>query len=142
MIIQNLENKDINELYIFLLKNKNIYFTPHIIDKDIIIENINSDDKYYILKIAEIIVGYGMLRGYDEGYIIPSLGIMIDKDYRGLGYSKLLMLLLENEASKTSDKIRLTVFKENKKAISLYKKLDYIFEDYNEKSLIGLKKIK
>ena len=132
----------IDDLNKFLVKNDSSFFTPHKYTKDILINNICSIDKYYLMIKSDIIIGYGMLRGYEEGYDIPSLGIMIDKDYRGKGYSKKMINFLENETYKTSEKIRLTVFKKNKIAISLYKSMGYVFEDDNEKSLIGFKILK
>jgi ribosomal protein S18 acetylase RimI-like enzyme len=37
------------------------------------------------------IVGYGMLRGWDEGYSVPSLGILVRAEACGQGIGKLLM---------------------------------------------------
>ena len=99
-------------------------------------------DIYVFYMNLNKILGYGMLRGWSEGYDIPSLGIMIDKDERGQGYSYDLMKYLHMLAgSRGSKKVRLTVFKENKNAISLYKKLGYNFTDKNEHELIGIKDI-
>jgi len=139
MKINTLTTYNINALIVFLIKNENEFFIPHNHLKETINNNILSKDKYYLMFIDDTIVGYGMLRGYEEGYKIPSLGIIIDKDYRGLGYSKILMTFLEEAAS--TEEIRLTVFKGNKKALSLYKNIGYEFEEYNDISLLGLKKI-
>jgi len=38
-----------------------------------------------------------MLRGMDEGYSTPMLGIAVDKRYEGIGVGKLLMQFLEVE---------------------------------------------
>ena len=142
MIIK-LQKENVNDLFHFLIKNENKFFIPHDINKETLYDNINSKDKYYIMLKENIIIGYGMLRGYDEGYDIPSLGIIIDKDYRGNGFSKIMMKFLEDETLKYgSNMIRLTVFKKNKKAISLYKNLGYIFQEYDDNSLLGIKKIK
>ena len=85
------------------------------------------------------IIGYGLLRGWDEGYDIPSLGIMIDSSYRGKGLSYQMMEYLHKAAKeKNASQIRLTVYKQNNKAISLYKKLGYTFSEKNEEELIGI----
>ena len=36
-------------------------------------------------------VGFSMLRGWEEGYSIPSFGMFIDKAQQGLGYGKQLL---------------------------------------------------
>jgi len=141
-MIKLIKNKDINDVLEFLIRNENDFFKPHDYTKETLINNVESDDKFYIMSFNNTIIAYGMLRGYQEGYKIPSLGILIGEDYRGKGYSKTMMRFLENEASKTSDEIRLTVFKKNITAISLYKKMGYVLENYNDDSLLGLKKIK
>jgi [ribosomal protein S18]-alanine N-acetyltransferase len=106
-------------------------------------EIINKKKDYYVFLIdADTIAGYGMLRGWDEGFEIPSLGILTDINYRGQGISSKIMDHLHEIAKKEgSDKIRLTVYKENKIAISLYNKLGYVFSDKNENELIGIKKL-
>ena len=120
------------------------FFHPHSLTwgdlKNIIFTK--SKDSYVLMVEDGEVAGYGLLRGWDEGYDIPSLGIMISRNYRGKGYSSILMNELHSIAKKVgSKKIRLTVFKENKKAISLYNKLGYEFSDKNEKELIGIKSL-
>jgi ribosomal-protein-alanine N-acetyltransferase len=139
-----LKKEHINELLFFLNDNINEYFTPHPID-GLHISNIidNKKKDYYIIVFNENkIIGYLLLRGYDEGYEIPSLGIILDKNYRGSGLSKLCMYYLEYITFlNCSDKIRLTVKKENKIAINLYQKLGYKLSELDENNLLGIKKI-
>ena len=40
-------------------------------------------DLYYVVIEGDEILGYGMLRGWDEGYEVPSLGIVIHPAHRG-----------------------------------------------------------
>src|SRR5262245_35037292 len=40
-------------------------------------------DRYYVAVLDREIVGLSMLRGWDEGYDIPSFGIMVDPGWRG-----------------------------------------------------------
>ena len=86
------------------------------------------------------IIGYGMLRGWQDNYNIPRLGIIIDKNYRGFGYSKNLMNYLHDVCKlKGSNKVSLKVMKNNKMAIKLYEKRGYIFSEYDIENLIGEK---
>lgn len=69
-----------------------------------------------------------MLRGWDEGFTIPSLWIAVDSTYQGKGIVELLMRFL-HVASKLrgAPKIRLKVYPENTAAVGLYRKLGYRF---------------
>src|SRR5205823_2006359 len=42
-------------------------------------------DLYYVATDGARVLGYGMLRGWDEGYAVPSLGIAIAPGCRGVG---------------------------------------------------------
>jgi len=144
----NLQNfKDYqSDIQNFFERNKEDYnfFHPHGFSSDEFYEEIKDKKKdlYIFLAVDEKFVGYGILRGWDDGYEIPSLGIMIDKNGRGKGYSTSFMRYLHGEAiKKGSKKVRLAVFKENKVAISLYNKLGYEFSEKNEKELIGIKNL-
>ncbi len=108
-----------------------VFFYPHPAD-DITIDriaNYKGKDLYYLLVEDEKILGYGILRGWDEGYQTPSLGIAISPCVRGSGLGTLLMNFLHVAASRRgSRKVRLRVLKNNKKAISLYKNSGYVFK--------------
>lgn len=139
-----------NALKHFLLKlesnGDNVYFSPHAHD-DTTLDNIASDtnqDLHYILAEGHMVLGYGLLRGWNEGFTIPSLGIAISPHARGQGLATMLMQFLHSAAHrKGASKIRLRVLKQNKKAHSLYSTLGYSFEEdeHNEEFLVGFKKI-
>lgn len=118
------------------------FFYPHPFDINTVSSILlkKKEDQYKIIIHEDKIIGYGLLRGWDEGYDIPSLGIMIDRNHRGIGLSKMFMSFLESVSKiKGAKKIRLVVSKENFKAVNTYKKLGYSLEEYNEKQLIGFK---
>lgn len=130
----------------FIQKNNSDlnFFYPH----DMSRESLNSmlehkkKDIYKIVIHKDKIIGYGILRGWDEGFEIPSLGIIIDKDFRGIGLSKTLMRFLEvNAKLMSSKKIRIVVHKNNQIAYNLYRSLNYEFEVYNLDQLISFKQI-
>lgn len=96
------------------------------------------DDIYLGGWLDDELVCYGMLRGWNEGYEIPSLGIYISSKHRGLGLSTWFMKELHEYAkAKGAKKIRLTVAKDNEIAIKLYQKLGYILEEKDITNLIG-----
>jgi len=86
-------------------------------------------DFYCVLVQATAVVGYGMLRGWDEGYQVPSLGIVVDPSVQGRGYGRLLMQFLHATArQRGAARIRLKVYPDNTKAIALYRSLGYVFQ--------------
>lgn len=121
-------------------------FSPHPSDEKTIsqLARYKGRDLYYLLVEAENILGYGLLRGWDEGYQIPSLGIAIHPSARGAGLGEILMSFLHVLASRRgASKVRLRVLKTNEKAIRLYKSFGYVFEDDVKQAeyLIGYKSL-
>ena len=49
------------------------------------------DDLYFAAFIKGRLAGYGMLRGWDEGYVIPSFGVAVGVGYRGAGVGRTLL---------------------------------------------------
>jgi [ribosomal protein S18]-alanine N-acetyltransferase len=83
-------------------------------------------DVYCVMAIGEELVGYGMLRGWDDGYDIPNLGVAIDPGQQGRGYGRRLMEFLHRLARQRGAKrIRLRVYPENARAVALYQSLGY-----------------
>jgi ribosomal protein S18 acetylase RimI-like enzyme len=81
-----------------------------------------------------------MLRGWDEGFEIPSLGIAILPDARGTGLGTALMHYLHAEATRRGvPKVRLTVHEDNARAVALYRSLGYEFDAPREGVLTGFK---
>jgi len=101
--------------------------------------NYAGKDLYYVLAGGKRIVGYGMLRGWDEGHEIPSLGIAIHPDFRGRGYGRLLMGNLHAAARwRGARVIRLKVERGNDPARKLYETLGYHFDVERNNEFVGL----
>ena len=131
----------------FFIDNKESYsfFSPHDYSYKGLLKEITSKSKDYFVFLIENdnIAGYGLLRGWSDGYDIPSLGIMIDINHQGKGVATGLMSHLHHIALlKGAEKIRLRVYKENFKAISLYNKLGYVLSNYDADTLVGFLNIR
>lgn len=134
--------KPLADLFSLIQSRKDdIYFHPHPFTKEeakklTLYEGL---DLYYILTENYQILGYGMLRGWDEGYQVPSLGIYIHPDARGMGLGKLLMQFLHVTARRRgAEKVRLKVYSDNDVALNLYKGLGYVFEKEEAGQLVGI----
>lgn len=83
-------------------------------------------DGYYLAQQGEMIVGLCMLRGWDEGYDVPSFGVMIDHRHHGRGIGRALTAFAINEARRRgSPRVRLTVYASNDRAARLYESLGF-----------------
>ena len=146
MEIKLLRNADIEFIESFwnsLSENDISFFHPHTFNHESackICEYVGKDEYYAIWDMSKI-AGYGMLRGMDDGYAVPSLGLCIGNKYRRTGLSKLFINFLEISAKlKGCGYIRLSVMLENTYAIKLYSSLGYCLTQ-SEDSYIGIKKL-
>jgi [ribosomal protein S18]-alanine N-acetyltransferase len=115
-------------------------FSPHPFTVDAldqIIRNVRND-LYYVLSEGDNVLGYGLLRGWDDGFEIPSLGIAIHPRIRGSGLGKVFMHFLGAAAKrKGAKKVRLRVNRENTRARRLYENMGYKFEPQEQEYLVG-----
>jgi len=121
-------------------KDAEKFFHPHPLtaDEATARSNYSGRDFYCVMLEDDVVVGYGMLRGWDEGYAIPSLGIALDPSVRGRGYSRLLMNFLHDAArTRSATRVRLKVDSQNRPAIKLYRSLGYVFKPQTREELIG-----
>jgi len=95
-------------------------------------------DLFYAALLGNQIVGYGILRGWDEGFETPSLGIAIHPKARGFSLGIALMHFLHAAArQRGAHRVRLTVYKENNVALYLFSKLGYKYEECSPEKLVG-----
>ena len=90
-------------------------------------------------------IGYGLLRGWNEGYEIPSLGVAVHPSMRGTGLGRLIMDFLEAMARmRGASSIRLRVRKDNAIAHGMYARRGYrLTPDVRDASLIvGIKSLR
>jgi ribosomal-protein-alanine N-acetyltransferase len=83
-------------------------------------------------------VAYGMLRGWDEGFAEPSLGIAVHPDFRGQGLAGQMIRQLHDIARmRGAASVRLKVYRDNTKAVSLYQKLGYVLSEHDASQWLG-----
>lgn len=93
------------------------------------------NDKFYGIFVGDEIAGFYMLRGFDEGYEIPSYGVIILSNFANKGLSKLTLfhaftLCRINNIKKLMLKVR----PENIYAKKLYESLGFAKTGFDEKN--------
>ena len=96
-------------------------------------------DLYYAAAAGDSVLAYGLLRGWDEGYEAPSLGIAVHPDARGLGLARAFMGFLHAAAAvRGAKRVRLRVYPDNAPARRLYERLGYDLRPAADGQLLGL----
>lgn len=77
--------------------------------------------------------GYVMLRGWDEGYDIPTFGVCVLPRFQGVGVGKALLREAIHVAMRRgAPAVRLKVYPDNAPAIALYRHAGFQFQDQLE----------
>lgn len=96
-------------------------------------------DRYFALFVGDRVTGYAMLRGWDEGYKVPSFGICVHPTLQNAGVGHVLTTFGIDESRRAgAEKMRLTVYKRNERAAHLYAKYGFVFTDKDEHSWVGV----
>jgi|SRR3954447_8220742 ribosomal-protein-alanine N-acetyltransferase len=75
------------------------------------------------------LVAFSMLRGWDEGYEIPSFGIFVDAGSHGHGVgARLTEWTIEQARLADAPSVRLSVYASNERAIHIYSRLGFEVE--------------
>lgn len=135
---------DLLNLFTEASQDKN--FHPHDFSEDFVFDILKDrkrKDMYFVHidRLDGCIMSYGLLRGFDEGYNDLMLGIYVSKKYRGMGYSHEMMDFLESRAKLSgATALNLKVYKNNEKAVGLYKKRGYSLSNIEDNQYLGTKK--
>lgn len=105
------------------------FFHPFPLNDETITKILGADkDIYHFIKDGNKVIGMFMLRGWDEGYRIPSFGMIVHPEYRGKGLGTFMLKEAIDICKKLKcQKIRLTVDRDNKIAINMYKRIGFKF---------------
>jgi [ribosomal protein S18]-alanine N-acetyltransferase len=121
------------------------WFDPHPGDLLHLRDHLCRDDMldlHYVLRASDGVLAYGLLRGWDEGFEVPSLGVAVSPAARGLGLGELMMRWLHLAAERRgSRRVRLRVSRDNARAIALYERTGYIFAGADGPLLTGFKQL-
>lgn len=118
-------------------------FHPHPLTREFAAElcgRLNTiKDRYFALFVGTRIAGYAMLRGWDEGYKVPSFGVCVHPQLQNAGVGHLLTTFgIEESRRAGAEKVRLTVYKRNERAAHLYAKYGFVFSEKDADSLVGV----
>jgi ribosomal protein S18 acetylase RimI-like enzyme len=96
-------------------------------------------DRYYGMWLGDRVVGYMMLRGWDEGYAAPSFGACTHPQLRDAGLGQLLLAhaIAETRAA-GAGLLRLTVYADNARAVHVYRKFGFVFGPPRDGKLVGV----
>lgn len=95
-------------------------------------------DRYYVAIVDGQFAGLCMLRGWDEGFEVPSLGILVDHRRRRLDVGRIMTRFAISEASRLECPVlRLTVHSSNRPAVRLYRSLGFREVDSSQAEVMG-----
>lgn len=129
LICRPVVSNDVEALYAFFQEMSDPtkqFFHPHPFDRKTLQTICHSTtDHYFVMTLNDTIIGYSMLRLF--GYEIPSFGCCIHQNYRGKGYGLQLTKWTLAQAKELGyQKVILKVYKKNKPAFMMYKRLGFI----------------
>jgi len=117
------------------------FFSPHPFTRHEARRIVKEDgrDVYAVLVEDGRAVAYGMLRGWKEGYAVPSLGIAVRTSAQGRSLGRLMMAHLHGEARRRgATVVRLRVRPDNARARRLYESLGYSYAGDERGELVML----
>ena len=122
------------------------FFHPHAFDRPmaerICRRTAIQQDEYFAAFDAEQVVGYGMLRGWDEGYSTPAFGVCVLPLYQGRGIGACLLdYAIGRATTHGSSRIMLKVRFDNDAAKRLYDGRGFEFTGREADQLVGYKSL-
>jgi ribosomal protein S18 acetylase RimI-like enzyme len=88
------------------------------------------EDLYFAAFVESRLAGYGMLRGWDEGYDIPSFGVAVGVGDRGSGLGRsLLRYAISAARRRGAQSMILKVHPSNAGALHIYESEGFVFDE-------------
>ena len=109
-------------------------FNPHPFDESFAtwLNQYKGKDEYFFLVEGHHILAYGMLRGWDEAFERPSLGICSHPSFKKQGHANTMMShLIQISKNRKVKEIILKVKRDNLGAKTLYKKFGFHLKPLN-----------
>ena len=104
---------------------------------------VGSRDLYFLAVDDDQVIGYAMLRGWDEGYEVPSFGLCVLPARQGEGLGgRLLDYALQRARQRGSERVMLKVNNDNDPARRLYESRGFELERLDEDQFVGYKPLK
>ncbi len=95
-------------------------------------------DVYLLAVLHDLPLGFGMLRGWDAGFAAPSFAACVAPQARDAGLGKALLAhAIERARSMHAPSLRLSVYRENSRAMHLYRQFGFQFEEKNPREWQG-----
>jgi ribosomal-protein-alanine N-acetyltransferase len=86
------------------------------------------EDEYRVFAEHGRVLVYGILRGWEEGYDVPSIGVAVRREVRGRGLASQMMESMHDVAfERGAAKVRARVHSENKASRRMCETLGYEF---------------
>jgi ribosomal protein S18 acetylase RimI-like enzyme len=96
-------------------------------------------DLYFAAWDGDTIIGYSMLRGWEEGYEVPSFGVCVRPQRRGTGVGREMTRHAVGQCRSLGVRtLRLTVYKTNCRAAQLYRDLGFDLRELDDERFVGL----
>jgi ribosomal protein S18 acetylase RimI-like enzyme len=103
------------------------------------VANHAGQNTYALLTEDGRAVAYGILRGREEGYAVPSVGVAVRKSAQRRGLGRLIMGHLHAEAARHgATVVRLRVHPDNVRARGLYESMGYVYAGEDRSELVML----
>lgn len=124
------DEEALNRFFVELASRPEVtrYFHPHPFDRQTAaaLASYSGKDIYVASFAGDEIAGYAMLRGWDEGYVVPSFGVAVAPAYQGQGIgSRLLRESIRIALEMGAEEVMLKVHPENPRALSWYRKVGF-----------------
>jgi ribosomal protein S18 acetylase RimI-like enzyme len=95
-------------------------------------------DAYFVASLQGELIAMSMLRGFDEGFEVPSFGVFVDHLHHGEGIGRRLTTWTVEEARRRGHPaVRLSVYANNVGALGLYRSLGFEERERNPVARAG-----
>ena len=121
------------------------FFYPHPLTADEAkrLCRYSGSDQYFVATRAGQILGYGMLRGWDEGHAVPSIGLATHPAHRNKNIAEQVMLgLIRQATNRGASRLRLTAAEGRDRFIGFCMRHGFVFEPFESGRVIGMLELK